>query len=631
MKKALVIFSIALLLIISCAVLGLYLAMQGPYTTKLTNHLLKQYSSLPISVYDARFEFPNHFSFQGVEIQELQEDTINIEQVDVWINSDSIIEFMPVIDSLLINGLLLQSGLPAIPTFENLKLHQLAITNLDYSDGNFISRDTNIQIENPLYLNNSQKIPYGSIQFSAEQIYWHREAFNDVLVDANYNAENSTVYGASFEWRGGGFSTQAEQYSEGWSLVNTTIDRLRLNMKQQDEVEPSDWSFLVDKITHFNSLDILGSSIETPNFQITNGDFSVENLSLLNGVWQQKDGYVSFSAESINYLDHLWLEPAFESYFDNNLISIEALSFEFEKGLVKMVGELTPHSVYLKNLDIDGIKWFYESPEDTLVIKNYFNSLDQLLIDNVKIRRSQFVQIAHQPNWQFSGLSVDGKHLALIKQNRVGLWDGQVSVTANNASFKSLLTSQPIITMQSKEGIWQLNEAFIPLEKGLIEATASYSLSQPSQPWRLEAFADGLPIDLFSDWVSLPVDIEAIAEFQIGLNGLGGDALMLKHSLTGQLVGSLRDTFLLQDIESDRPEIIPFESSEFSISADRGRIDIEPIIINGDRITGRLRGNVDLVQTDDNSISLELTDGCIKQSFELIEGTRQEKNTCPKK
>ncbi len=402
-------------------------------------------------------------------------------------------------------------------------------------------------------------------------------------------------------------------------------------MKQQDEIEPSDWSFLVDKITHFNSLDILGSSIETPNFQITNGDFSVENLSLLNGVWQQKDGYISFSAESIHYLDHLWLEPAFESYFDNNLISIEALSFEFEKGLVKMVGELTPHSVYLKNLDIDGIKWFYELPEDTLVIKNYFNSLDQLLIDDVKIRRSQFVQIAHQPNWQFSGLSVDGKHLALIKQNRVGLWDGQVSVTANNASFKSLLTSQPIITMQSREGIWQLNEAFIPLENGLIEATASYSLSQPSQPWRLEAFADGLPIDLFSDWVSLPVDIEATAEFQIGLNGLGGDALMLKHSLTGQLVGSLRDAFLLQDIESDQPEIIPFESSEFSISADRGRIDIAPILINGNRITGRLRGNVDLVQTDDNSISLELTDGCIKQSFELINGTRQEKNTCPKK
>lgn len=630
MKKALVIFSIALLLIISCAVLGFYFAVQGPYTTKLTNHILKQYSPLPVSVYNAKFEFPNHVSFQGVEIKELQEETINIEQVDIWINSDSIVESMPVIDSLLINGLLLQNGLPTIPTFKNLKLHQLAITNLDYSDGNFISRDTDIQIKNPLYLNDSQKIPYGSIQFSAEQIYWHREAFNNVLVDARYKAENSTVYGASFEWRGGSFSTQAEQYPEGWSLVNTTIDRLRLNMKQQDEIDTSDWSFLVDKITHFNSLDILSSSIETPNFQITNGDFSVENLSLLSGVWQQKEGYVSFSAESINYLDHLWLEPAFESYFDNNLISVEALNFEFEQGLVKMVGEFTPNSVYLKNLDIDGIKWFYEMPEDTLVLENYFKSIDQLLIDDVKIRRSQFVQIAHQPNWQFSGLSLDGKYLALIKQNRVGLWDGQVSVTANNASFKNLLTSQPIITMQSKEGIWQLNEVFLPLERGLIEATAIYSLSQPSQPWRLEAFADGLPIGLFSDWLSLPVDIEAIAEFQIGLNGLGGDTLMLKHSLTGQLVGSLRDSFLLQDIESDQPEIIPFESSEFSISADRGRIDITPIIINGERITGRLQGNVDLVQTDDNSISLELTDGCIKQSFELIKDIQQEENTCSK-
>ncbi|MDB1122507.1 AsmA family protein [Vibrio algarum] len=631
MKKALVIFSIALLLFVSCALLALYFAMQSPYTTKVTNHILKQYSPPPISVHEATFQFPNHLSFKGVEVKELQDENIIIEQVDIWVSTDSITESMPVIDSILINGLLLQDGIPDIPKIEPIKLRQLAITNLDYSDGEFISRDTDIQIENPLYLNENQPIPFGSIQYSAEQVYWHREAFNNVLIDLNYQEENSTVYGASFEWRGGAFSTQAEQYLDGWSLVNTTIDRLRLNTKQWDDIDTSDWSFITEKITHLNSLDILSSTIETPNFQASDIDLSLENISLINRVWQQKDGYISFSAESINYLNHLWLEPAFESYFDHDLISIEALNFEFEKGFVTTVGELTPNSAYLKNLDIDGVKWIYESPEDYTLISQYINSLDSLIIDDVKIRRSQFIQIATQPHWQFSGLSLDGKDLTLKKKNKTGLWNGQIRVTANNASFKNLVTSQPLITMQSEDGIWKLHEAFIPLEKGLIEATASYTLSQPSQPWRVEAFADGLPIELFSQWLDLPVEAEAIAEFQMSLNGLGGDALMLKHSLTGELVGSLRDSVLLQENDSDIPKTTPFESSEFSVSADRGRIIIAPIQIKGEGLSGSLQGNIDLVQTEDNTILLQLIDGCINQSFDLVKGSLQQENNCPKK
>lgn len=613
--------------------IALYVAIQPAYTTKLANHLLKQYSSYPTYIREARFQLPNHLSLHYVEIDNLQEEPINIEQVDIWVNSDSILQAKPILDSLLINRVLLQNGLPQIPRFNNIELHQLAITNLDYSDGDFISRDTNIQIKNPYFPENDQQLPYGSIQFSAEQIYWQREAFNNVLVDIDYKAENSTVYGASFEWRGGEFSSQAEQFEQGWSLVNATVDQLRLNTRQWGEIDTTNWSFLLDEVYHINSLDVLRSTIETTNFGVTNGNLSIENLAVNHDIWQQNDGYISFGAESISYLNTLWLEPAFKSYFDNNLVSIEALSFEFEQGLIKAVGELTPSSAYFKNVSIDGIKWIYESPVNMHVITDYLAKLDSLIVDDFEIKRSQFIQVANKPNWQFSGLSLDGQHLVLMKKNKLGLWDGQIRVAANNASYRHLLTSQPLISMGSENGIWHLDEAFLPLEKGLIDATASYNLSQPSQPWRIEAFADGIPIDLFSHLFPFPLKTEAIAEFQLGLSGLGGDELMLRHSLTGQIVGSLRDSILLQYNDSNSTEFrsTPFESSEFSLSIDRGRIDLTPVTINGEAVHGQLQGNIDLVQPEQNSFLLQLTQGCTQHSYDFISHQIQEENNCTTK
>jgi len=598
--------------------LALYIAIQETYTTKLVNHLLKQYAIFPVSVRKASFQFPNHLSFQSVEIKELQTDPINIEKLDIWISSDSIFQAKPIIDSMLVNGVLLQNGFPNIPMFKDITLHQLAITHLDYSKGDFISRDTNIQIENPHFSRSDQQIPYGSIQYSAEQIYWQKEAFNNVLIDMNYKAKNSTLYGASFKWRGGEFSTQAEQYEQGWSLVNMTIDKLRLNIKQWHEIDTTNWSFLFNKIYHINSLDILDSSVETDNINITNGNISMENISISNGIWQQKEGYVSFNAESINYQNQLWLDPAFKSNFNNNLISIDVLSFEFKQGLVKAVGQLTPHSVHLDNLSIDGIKWIYETPSNMTSITRYLTALNDLTLDNVEIKNTQFIQMANQPNWQFSDLSANGQHLVLMKKNNVGLWNGQIRISANNASYKNLISSQPLITMQSNDGIWHLDEALIPLEKGLIDATATYTLSTPSQPWRLEAFVDGIPLSLFSQWLSFPMNIEAIAEFQLGLSGLGGDELMLRHSLTGQLVGSLRDSMIQQDIESNQTNLKSFESSEFVISMDRGRIHLAPVTIKGKSLNGQLQGNVDLLDTTDNNMVLELTENDIKHSYNLI-------------
>ncbi|MCG6336553.1 AsmA family protein, partial [Vibrio alginolyticus] len=143
-------------------------------------------------------------------------------------------------------------------------------------------------------------LPYGELQLSAEQFYWQGEALNNVLIDADYKAQDSTVYGASFQWRGGEFSGQAEQYPAGWSLVNVTISKLDLKDDLSTLSAPW-WQLAKPYLHHINSLDVLSSNLQLGEAKLTNLALSLENLTVDQSLWQQDSGYLSLNAESADW------------------------------------------------------------------------------------------------------------------------------------------------------------------------------------------------------------------------------------------------------------------------------------------------------------------------------------------
>lgn len=634
MKKA---FAIGIAVILSIVVImlaSLYWVIQSSYATQIVNHLLKRYSDTEISVYQANFQFPNHLSLLGVEINKTKKPIV-IEQADIWISFDSFSKSKLILNSVLLNGINLQQNLPDLSFYQSVPIRQLSITNLDFSYGEIISRGTRLQVQQPRFVLNNPLLPYGKIQFSAEQIYWHKEAFNNLLIDLDHKEENSTLHGLSFEWRGADISGQAEQYKGGWSLVNATIDRLNLNRALWSKLEHNDWSIITKHINNINSLDILNSSIETPWGDINNGNLSIENIRPHKTIWQQNDGYISFSADSLQLFEKLWINPTVASHFDNDLVTLKELSVEFEQGLLQSEGELTPKSLHLKRFDVDGVKWIYESDFHAAPVKYYLEHLQELHIDDFSVQRSQFIQLAHTPNWQISGLSIKGKDLTLLQGGKKGLWQGDIRSSASNASYAQLLSNQPLIAMASRNGIWHLNEAIIPLEKGLIEATASYDLNQLSHPWRLELFADGIPMSFILSRFNLTVPIEATTEFQLGIQGLAGDSLMLGHSLTGELAGSLRDAFLQQNFaqeDSNKKKQtlrrLPINNADLAVIADRGRITVKPTVLVGDALKGELRGQIDLLMPKSGEFGLELHYDCTNQTFDFLNRMVDIKNTC---
>ena len=628
MKKALALIISTLLLLLLIAIAGLYWAMQNQYAAQIINRLFVQFSDTPVSVQSAKYTYPNLLSLQTVEIKEIQENPIVIEKVELRLNLSTLLSPHVTIDSLLISGLRLQSGLPDFSISNRVILKQLAISNLDYSDNSFIIRDANVQINNPQLILEQQVIPFGNIQFSAEQIYWQGEAVDNVLLDADYKKQNSTIYGLSFKWRKGEFSGQAEQYSQGWSLVNATVDKLRLSTEELQQAKQLDLNQLLSNITHINSLDILDSTIALTDFQLTNANLSVENLKLPFNPWTQSQGYLSVSAESIGYLNQLWLDPVFELYLEPNKLQLEDATVELHGGLIQVKGLFTPSAINLSHLNISGLKWISEQDSTFTALKPFLGQINNLKIKDLSVQHSQLIQLASQPNWQISGLSIEGKNTELVRDGKLALWSGKLGVNATNASFDELYSNHPVLNMSSVEGIWKLNDLFIPLNNGLIEATGAYQFNQISKPWQLKTTVYGLPTRLFEAWNTLPIQFEATADFQLEASGLAADSLSLNHSLSGRFIGTLRDSVFISKKSDSEVISNPIEISELEFNADRGRIEIKPIKLRGPDISGLFTGQYDLVSNEKNRIQLRVNEKCKNTDYNLLNKKTIITNTC---
>lgn len=603
---------IALLLILVLAGFGI---MHTRYFTPSAQWIVQQLWPETLRFAKIEYLYPFRLRLSGVQIA--SEPTIELQQMDLWLNPYGLLEQQLEIDSVLIDGANLAHGLPAFTLPESVHLHQLALHNIDWADQGIIARGVSLQIKQPVWDSPQQQLPYGKIQLAADQITIDGEAFNQVLVDANYQAQDSTVYGFSFNWHNSPISGQAEQYPQGWSLINVTLSRLNLNLDEWRH--HSLWQKIAPSIYHINSLDLLNSQLTLNGVAWENLNLSVEDYDLRHSVWQQQQAYLSLNADSAQWLATQWVEPSAELTLTPQGIELDGHS-QVWQGDVQVKGHITETSLNLAQLTITGVKWIAEQPQDLLPFSQPLPAWQNLQIEHLDINNLQMIQTVNRPFWQASGLNADGKNLQWVKESQWGFWQGQLSVTANSASYAGILSTQGVLNMRSEQGVWQLTRAFLPLERGYVEAHAKWDLTSLSAPWQLSLDADSLPIGPLQSWFKLPFGLEALADISLTAQGIAGDRTMLAHSLDGQLQLNLRQGLL--SLRSDNTLIIqPFELDDLAVSADRGRITITPTPLRGPNLNAQLGGSTDLLEPEQGQWQLTIqqawADQCLGLSWDF--------------
>ncbi|PMG48525.1 hypothetical protein BCU90_08035 [Vibrio lentus] len=650
MKKVFMVFGIVLAIAVA-TIAALLLSLQTQYRADVANFFIKHAIEQPVLIEDVEYQAPYHITLMGItHSQPEKQAPLYIDKIDLWFSPNSIAEAKLVFESVLISGLQLEADdletFTQLFTQPNIKLHQLAINNLDFSTPEFNARGIDLQISDPTWDDSSSLLPYGKIQLSASQLYWQGEAFDNLLIDLDLKPSDSTLYGASFDWRGANISGQAEQYKHDWSLVNITIDGLRLNEKQTQSLLSKKWDRTGIQINHINSLDILRSDVEWKSGHLAGFDASLENVQLPFQLWQQQQATFSLQAEGVTIDDDLFVDPSIQLNLQPEQILIEDFYTQWRQGSIQMNGTVTPSSVELAQLDVQGIKWITESQDENLPATRlipWLTQLQQASIHRLNIERSQLIQLAKKPYWQVSGLHVEGHQVQLLQDRKLGLWQGKLMASANDASYQNILSAQPVVEMNSEQGKWTLTRLFAPLKNGYIEANATLDFNQISKPWSIDISADGLPISPILQQLELPLDATGYGEFELQAAGLYGDSLMLGYSTTGQLTGSVRQGVMtFNDKLSETSIDNVFEIPELNASFDRGRFTLEPMHIIGASATeegsqrvqtlnGEVSGELDLLKTEQHTLSISLSDPCHQISGKLDQIEYSEINDCQQK
>ncbi|OJI37354.1 AsmA family protein [Vibrio vulnificus] len=624
MKKALI--SVALLLIVIALIpISILVSLQTRYASQVFNQL-SQFSGLGMQAESVHYQYPDHFSFKNVSFT--HNEVSYVEQLEIWLSPELYANGRVQVASVLLDGLSLQTGLSRSPkTFipSTVQIHQLAISNLDYADNQLSARGIKFQVKQPQWQRSDQFIPFGEIQFSAEQLYWQGEAFNQPLLDIDYKPQDSTLYGLSLSWRGAKVSGQAEQYPQGWSLVNVTVEGLDLSQQQLTSILAKPWERFGSQITHINSLDILRSSLALEDYRLINFELSSENLTLPFSLWQQQQGLISFSAESVQDQHNVWVEPRIKLTLDPNTINVEEASAQWQQGNLLFSGTIKPDAIALDQLMVNNVKWAAEQPGEGAWLWQWLENASYVSVERLNIERSQFIQLIRQPYWQLSGLNIDGEKLRLKQEQQLGLWQGKLRATAANASYQDILSSHPLVEMHSDDGLWQLDRLFAPLKQGYIEAYGQLQLNSLSKPWQATLNADGLPMGLLLSQLPLPFDLNAISSIDVSATGLGGDWAMFSHSLTGGIHARLHEAYT----PFDEGNILPLQVSEISLSMERGKLTLAPVKLQGPDIEGTIGGASDLTAPEQGGIRYQVKMGCQQLSGDMMSDEHQRVNQCP--
>ncbi|EMK3379836.1 AsmA family protein [Vibrio vulnificus] len=624
MKKALI--SVALLLIVIALIpISILVSLQTRYASQVFNQL-SQFSGLGMQAESVHYQYPDHFSFKNVSFT--HNEVSYVEQLEIWLSPELYANRHVQVASVLLDGLSLQTGLSRSPkTFipSTVQIHQLAISNLDYADNQLSARGIKFQVKQPQWQRSDQFIPFGEIQFSAEQLYWQGEAFNQPLLDIDYKPQDSTLYGLSLSWRGAKVSGQAEQYPQGWSLVNVTVEGLDLSQQQLTSILAKPWERFGSQITHINSLDILRSSLALEDYRLINFELSSENLTLPFSLWQQQQGLISFSAESVQDQHNVWVEPRIKLTLDPNTINVEEASAQWQQGNLLFSGTIKPDAIALDQLMVNNVKWAAEQPGEGAWLWQWLENASYVSVERLNIERSQFIQLIRQPYWQLSGLNIDGEKLRLKQEQQLGLWQGKLRATAANASYQDILSSHPLVEMHSDDGLWQLDRLFAPLKQGYIEAYGQLQLNSLSKPWQATLNADGLPMGLLLSQLPLPFDLNAISSIDVSATGLGGDWAMFSHSLTGGIHARLHEAYT----PFDEGNILPLQVSEISLSMERGKLTLAPVKLQGPDIEGTIGGASDLTAPEQGGIRYQVKMGCQQLSGDMMSDEHQRVNQCP--
>ncbi|KLV07783.1 hypothetical protein ABT56_04150 [Photobacterium aquae] len=472
----------------------------------------------------------------------------------------------------------------------------------------------------------------GRFRLAASELLWQRQVFRNFLLDGNLTSpDHWQINGGSLQWQHADISGKVARQADLVTIEELVVSGLQLQSRSDiDPLSQQLEQYSADGLeTTINRLDILDSSLELDNITINHANLSVTGWQWPRPLFEQPLATLSFGAESGQWQQLPFTAPLAKLRFSPGQISLEAGSLSLLDGFVRANGTATPDSLIIDQLSANGLRAFLPAGwQNTL--QTAIAPLKEVRVAELDIGHWELTAADDTSPWQVKGLNANGHDLQLIRGHRPWLWQGSLTLSTGFAVFNQISLNEPYLEMQSHNGKWQLTQAIMPFEKGLLEGKGEIDLSREARPWQVELEGDSLPTAILPQWFALPFPMEGEVDMTANASGLGLDYTTLSHSMGGSVNASFRNMKLTQTAQqlwqhfakkqaeatpvdsqpAEHPAVAPATLSPLHISSKRGQLVLHPWQLEAGPLKAIADGKWDMATPAAQHIELNATFDC---------------------
>lgn len=530
-----------LYVLIACLVVifGFYFLLQTRWGADHISNWVSENSGyhLTFDVMDHRFSAPSHLLLENVTFgRDGQPATLVAKTVDIGLSIRQLTAPLHVDTILLQDGTLNISVQTAPFPFEadRLQLRNMAL-NSPGSEWRLSAQRVNGGVmpwhpEAGRGLGNKAQI-----QLSAGSLTLNDVPATNVLIEGSIDHNQVMLNTVGADMARGALTGVARRNADGsWVVENLRLNDIRL----QSDKSLSEFFAPLTTVPslQIGRLEVTDSSLQGPDWAVTDLDLSLRNLTLRKEDWQSQEGKLSMNASEFIYGSLHLLDPILNAEFSPQGVALRQFTTRWEGGMVRTSGAWLRESkaLILDDTAIAGLEYTLPENWKQLWMKPLPNWLNSLTLKKFSASRNLVIDIDPAFPWQITALDGYGANLELVQHHQWGVWSGNATLNAAAATFNRVDVRRPSLSLTANASTVNISDLSAFTGKGILEATASVS-QLPQRQTQISLNGRGVPMDVLQQWGWPALPIAGDGNIQLTASGnIQADA-PLKPTVNGQL------------------------------------------------------------------------------------------------
>ncbi|AZS93574.1 AsmA family protein [Salmonella enterica] len=530
-----------LYVLIACLVVifGFYFLLQTRWGADHVSNWISENSGyhLTFDVMDHRFSAPSHLLLENVTFgRDGQPATLVAKTVDIGLSIRQLTAPLHVDTILLQDGTLNISVQTAPFPFEadRLQLRNMAL-NSPGSEWRLSAQRVNGGVmpwrpEAGRVLGNKAQI-----QLSAGSLTLNDVPATNVLIEGSIDHNQVMLNTVGADMARGALTGVARRNADGsWVVENLRLNDIRL----QSDKSLSEFFAPLTTVPslQIGRLEVTDSSLQGPDWAVTDLDLSLRNLTLRKEDWQSQEGKLSMNASEFIYGSLHLLDPILNAEFSPQGVALRQFTTRWEGGMVRTSGAWLRESkaLILDDTAIAGLEYTLPENWKQLWMKPLPDWLNSLTLKKFSASRNLVIDIDPAFPWQITALDGYGANLELVQHHQWGVWSGNATLNAAAATFNRVDVRRPSLSLTANASTVNISDLSAFTGKGILEATASVS-QLPQRQTQISLNGRGVPMDVLQQWGWPALPIAGDGNIQLTASGnIQADA-PLKPTVNGQL------------------------------------------------------------------------------------------------